>query len=348
MTMMRTQRNVDTHDGAKPGRATRMRAVVQDRYGEAEEVLYVAQTDRPRIGPGEVLVRVHAAGVDRGLWHLMTGLAYPIRLAGYGLRAPNNRIRGREVAGTVEAVGADVHTVAPGDSVFGIAEGAFAEYAAASAELLAPLPANLGFVQAAAVPVSAQTALQAVRDHGRVQPGQQVLVIGASGGVGTFAVQLAKAFGAQVTGVASTAKLDLVRSLGADEVIDYTRGEITDEGRRYDVIIDTGGHRPLRLLRRALSPRGTLVIVGSETGGRWLGGIDRQLRALLLSTLVGQTLRTFVTKDNGGDLAELAALIEQGRLIPTVDRTYPLDQTPAALAHMSEGRTRGKVVITIS
>ena len=331
----------------RPVEVTRMRAIVQDKYGEADEVLRLAEIDKPSIGPDEVLVRVHAAGVDRGVWHLMTGLAYPIRLAGYGLRAPTNRVRGREVAGTVEAVGAKVTTLQPGDAVYGIAEGAFAEYAVAAADLLAPKPADLSFARAAAVPVSAQTALQAVRDHGQVRRGQAVLVIGASGGVGSFAVQIAKAFGAHVTGVASAAKLDLVRSFGVDDVIDYTHQDITDAGRRYDVIVDAGGHRSLSRLRRALTPGGTLVIVGSEAGGRWLGGLDRQLRALLLSPFLRQNLRTFVTKENGRDLAALTALIEAGQLAPAVDRVYPLHEAPAAIRYMQEGRVRGKVVVAV-
>jgi NADPH:quinone reductase-like Zn-dependent oxidoreductase len=241
-----------------------MQAIIQDSYGEAEDALRLAEIGRPAIGDGEVLLRVHAAGVDRGVWHLMTGLPYPVRLAGYGVRAPKTRVRGREVAGRVEAVGNAVTTLQVGDEVFGICEGSFAEYACARPDRLAPRPGNLTPDQAAAVPVSALTALQAVRDHGRVQAGQKVLIIGASGGVGTFAVQIAKALGAEVTGVCSTAKADLVRSIGADHIIDYTRGDIPGGKHRYDVILDTGGNRPLKQLRRALTPRGTLVIVGAR------------------------------------------------------------------------------------
>ncbi len=324
-----------------------MKAIVQDEYGEADEVLRLERIDRPEIGDEEVLVRVHAAGVDRGVWHLVTGLPYPIRIAGYGLRAPKTRVRGREVAGCVEAVGKDVTTLQPGDEVFGIGEGSFAEYARAEQDKLAPKPANLTFEQAAAVPVSGPTALQGLRDRGRVQPGQKVLVIGASGGVGTFAVQIAKAFGAEVTGVSSTTKVDMVRSLGADHVIDYTRNDITDGAQRYDVILDTGD-RSLTHLRRALTPRGTLVIVGSETGGRWLGGIDRQLRAIVLSPFVGQKLGTFVNSENAEDLTALKELIESGQVTPAIDRTYPLSETPAAIRYMQEGHARGKVVITIA
>jgi NADPH:quinone reductase-like Zn-dependent oxidoreductase len=324
-----------------------MQAIIQDSYGEAEDALRLAEIGRPAIGDGEVLLRVHAAGVDRGVWHLMTGLPYPVRLAGYGVRAPKTRVRGREVAGRVEAVGNAVTTLQVGDEVFGICEGSFAEYACARPDRLAPRPGNLTPDQAAAVPVSALTALQAVRDHGRVQAGQKVLIIGASGGVGTFAVQIAKALGAEVTGVCSTAKADLVRSIGADHIIDYTRGDIPGGKHRYDVILDTGGNRPLKQLRRALTPRGTLVIVGGETGGRWLAGSDRQLRALMLTRFVGQELGTFICSENAQDLLALTELIESGKVRPVIDRTYPLSQTPAAIQYMHEGHARGKVVISI-
>jgi NADPH:quinone reductase-like Zn-dependent oxidoreductase len=324
-----------------------MKAIVQDEYGEAGDVLRLEEIDKPEIADDEVSVRVHAAGVDRGVWHLMTGLPYPVRLAGYGLRAPKTGVRGREVAGCVEAVGNDVTTLQPGDEVFGVGEGSFAEYACARVDKLAPKPESLTFEQAAAVPVSALTALQGLRDHGRVQPGQNVLIIGASGGVGTFAVQIAKAFGAQVTGVCSTTKVDLVRSIGADHVIDYTHGDITDSAQRYDMILDTGGNRSLSQLRRALTPRGTLVIVGGETGGRWLGGADRQLRALMLSPFVGQKLGTFIASENKNDLLVLKELIESGQVTPAIDRTYPLSEVPAAIRYMQEGHARGKVVITV-
>jgi NADPH:quinone reductase-like Zn-dependent oxidoreductase len=324
-----------------------MKAIVHDEYGEAEDVLRVEEIDRPVIGDDEVLLRVHAAGVDRGVWHLMTGLPYPVRLAGYGVRAPKTRVRGREVAGRVEAVGKDVTTLRPGNEVFGIGEGSFAEYARATQDKLAPKPANLTFEQAAAVPVSALTALQGLRDRGQLQPGQKVLVIGASGGVGTFAVQIAKAFGADVTGVCGTTKVDLVRSLGVDHVIDYTREDITDSGQRYDVVLDTGGNRSLTHLRRTLTPRGTLVIVGGEMGGRWLDGSDRQLRALMLSPFVGQKLGTFICSENAKDLMVLTELIESGQVTPVIDKTYPLSETPAAVQYMTEGHARGKVVINV-
>jgi NADPH:quinone reductase-like Zn-dependent oxidoreductase len=325
-----------------------MRAIVQDRYGpEPAEVLRLAEIDRPTIGHDEVLVRVRAAGVDRGTWHIMAGLPYPLRLAGYGLRAPKDRVRGREVAGQVELVGSAVTRLQVGDAVFGIAEGSFAEYAPAREDKLARKPANLTFEQAAAAPVSGLTALQAVRDRGRVQPGQRVLVIGASGGVGTFAVQIAKAFGAEVTGVCSTSKVDLVRSLGADHVIDYTVDD-TDHGQRYDVILDTGGHRSLRRLRRALTPRGTLVIVGSETGGRWLGGFDRSVRAMLMSPFLRQTLAPLANSENAGDLIALTELVESGRVTPVIDKTYPLGGATAAIQRMQAGQARGKLVVCVS
>ena len=337
-TMTTRQRTTD---------GTTMQAITQDRYGEAEDVLRLEEIGRPAIGDEEVLLSVHAAGVDRGVWHLMTGLPYPVRLAGYGVRAPKTPVRGREVAGRVEATGPAVTTLHVGDEVFGIADGSFAEYASARPDKLAPKPANLTFAQAAAVPVSALTALQAVRDRGHVQAGSRVLVIGASGGVGTFAVQIAKAAGAEVTGVCRTAKMDTVRALGADHVIDYTRADIAAGGHRYDVILDIGGNRALKDLRCVLDPRGTLVIVGGETAGRWLAGSDRQLRALLLSPFTGQTLTTLICSENAPDLIALTKLIESGQVRPVIDRTYPLSQTPAAIQYMRDGHARGKVVINL-
>ncbi len=328
-----------------------MRAMVQHDYGEAHAVLKLEEIDRPRVGDDEVLLRVEAAGVDRGAWHIMAGLPYPIRLAGYGFFSPKNAVRGREVAGRVESVGAKVTTLRPGDEVFGIGEGAFAEFVTCRADKLAPRPANLTATEAATVAVSALTALQGLRDHGLVKAGQKVLVIGASGGVGTFAVQIAKAFGAEVTGVCSTGKVELVRSLGADHVVDYTRTDVTRTGEpygeRYDVILDTGGHRSLTQLRRVLAPRGTLVIVGSETGGRWLGGTDRMIRAAMLSPFVSQKLVSFMVSENNADLRVLAQLIESGKLRPVIDRTYPLSEVPAAMTRMQEGKAGGKIVITV-
>jgi NADPH:quinone reductase-like Zn-dependent oxidoreductase len=323
-----------------------MKAIVQDTYGSAD-VLELRDIDKPEIADDEVLVRVHAAGVDRGVWHVMTGLPYPIRLAGYGLRAPKTPVLGMDVAGVVEAVGSEVTRFEPGDDMFGIAKGAYAEYALALERKLAPKPANLSFEQAAVVAVSGLTALQGVRDHGKVRPGQKVLIIGASGGVGTYAVQLAKAFGAEVTGVCSTTKVDLVRSIGADHVMDYTHDDFAEGGQRYNSILDIGGNSSLSRLRRALAPKGTLVIVGGETDGRWLGGTDRQLRALLLSPFVGQKLGTFVSRENHEDMIVLKEFIESGKVTPVIDRTYPLSEAPEAIRYLQQGHARGKVVITV-
>ena len=324
-----------------------MKAIVQDAYGSAD-VLELRDIDRPDIADDEVLVRVHAAGVDRGVWHLMTGLPYPIRLAGYGLRAPKTPVPGMDLAGVVAAVGKDVTRFEPGDEVLGIGKGAFAEYARAPERKLAPKPGNLTFEQAAVVSISGLTALQALRDQARVEPGQKALIVGASGGVGTYAVQLAKAFGAEVTGVCGATKVDLVRSIGADHVIDYTREDFADGRQHYDLILDIGGNSSLSRLRRALTPTGTLVIVGGESGGRWLGGNDRQLRALLLSPFVRQRLRTFISKENHEDIIALTELIEGGKVTPVIDRTYRLSETPKAIRHVEEGHARGKVVITVA
>jgi len=325
-----------------------MKAIVQDVYGSAG-VLKLRDIARPSIGDGEVLVRVRAAGVDPGVWHLMTGEPYLVRVMGFGLRKPKVGVRGRDLAGVVRAVGARVTRFGPGDEVYGTCEsGSFAEYAAARQERLAAKPASLSFEQAAAVPISGVTALQAVRDCGRLQPGEQVMVIGAAGGVGSFAVQIAKAFGARVTGVCSTSKADLVRSLGADDVIDYTNDEIDRNGARYDVVIDTAGNRPLSLLRRALTPHGRLVVVGGEHGGgRVLGGFDRQLRAPLVSMFVGQRLRGLIAKERAEDLETLTQLIESGSLTPVIDRTYALADAPDAIRHLAEGHAAGKAVVIV-
>jgi NADPH:quinone reductase-like Zn-dependent oxidoreductase len=253
-----------------------MKAVVQDRYG-GPEVLELRDIPAPVLGEGDVLVRVLAAGVDPGVWHLMAGLPYMVRVMGFGLRAPKQRVRGMDVAGRVEALGANVIELHVGDEVFGTCEGAFAELALTQPDKLLPMPQNLGADQAAVVPISGCTALQGLRDKGNVRAGQRMLIIGAGGGVGTFAVQLAKAFGAEVTGVCSTAKLDLVHSIGADHTVDYTQEDFASGGQRYELVLDTAGNRPLSQLRRALTPRGPLVIVGGEQGGRWSGGFDRQI-----------------------------------------------------------------------
>src|SRR5829696_4611083 len=286
-----------------------MKAIFRDVYG-SPDVLQLRDVDKPEIGDDDVRLRVHAAGVGRDVWHVMTGLPYPIRLAGYGLRAPKNPVIGSDLAGVVEAVGKDVSRFQPGVEVFGIGKGSYAEYARAPEDKLAPKPANLTFEQAAVLAIMGSTALQALRDQGKVEPGQEVLIIGASGGVGTYAVQIAKAFGAHVTGVCSTAKVEMVRSIGADHVIDYTQEDFAEGEQRYDLILDIGGNSSLARLRRALASRGTLVITGGEGGGRWLGGTDRQLRALVLSPFVGQKLGTFVSSENHQDMLVLKELIE--------------------------------------
>jgi NADPH:quinone reductase-like Zn-dependent oxidoreductase len=321
-----------------------MRAIVQDRYGDAD-VLRSGRVARPEPADDQLLVRVQAAGLDRGTWHLMAGRPVLLRLA-FGLRGPKNPVPGRDVAGTVEAIGSAVTQFAVGDEVYGVAPGSFAEYAVTRADKLARKPASLSFKEAAVVPVSGLTALAALT-VGRVERGQHVLIIGASGGVGSYAVQLAKAFGAEVTAVASTAKLDLVRALGADHVIDYTRDDFAATGNRYDLIIDIAGNPSLSRLRRALTPNGTAVITGGEDGRGPTGGMNRQLRAVVLSLFVRQRLATFVNKERGSDLERLTELIEAGQITPSIDRTYPLHEVPDAMRHLAAGQVRGKVAITI-
>ena len=324
-----------------------MKAIVQDRYGSAD-VLEFRDIDEPKVGENDVLIRVHAAGCGPDVWHLMTGMPYMARPA-IGLRRPKLSVRGWDVAGTVEAVGTNVTDLQPGDEVMGASEGgSFADLVIARPDKLVPKPANLTFEQAAALPISGTTALRAVRDIGKVQPGQSVLVIGAAGGVGSLAVQIAKGLGAKVTGVGSTSKMDLIRSIGADEVIDYTREDFADGARRWDVIVDSAGRRPLSELRRALTPKGTLVIVGGDGGGRWTGGFFRGvLRAPLVSLFVGQKLRGLASKVKHEDLVTLAELVEARTLTPVVDRTYPLIEAPDAIRYLEEGHAAGKIVITI-
>ncbi len=326
-----------------------MKAIVQDTYG-GPEVLELRDIDQPVPRDDEVLVRAHAAGLDRGVWHVMTGLPYMIRLVvpTLGLRKPKVPIRGMDVAGRVEAVGRQVTRFHPGDEVFGWCDGSYAEYATAGEDHFALKPSTLSFQQAAAVPISGFAALQGLRDEGQVQPGQHVLIIGAGGGVGSFAVQLAKAFGAHVTAVCSTPQVDQVRSIGADDVIDYTRNDPTDGSRRFDLILDTAGHRSLSQLRRALTRSGTLVIVGSEVRGRLLGGFDRNLRAVALSRLVGQRLRMLSSHPRQQDLQVLRELIEAGKLTAVIDKTFPLSQVPQAIRYLVEGHgSGGKIVITV-
>ncbi len=323
-----------------------MRAIVQNEYGSSD-TLRVSEITRPEIARDEVLVEVHAAGVDRGVWHLMAGLPYLVRLAGFGVIKPKNPVPGLDVAGRVAAVGSEVTRFAVGDDVFGIASGAYAEYAAAKESKLAHKPANLSFEQAAVAAISGITALQALTDVAETQAGQTVLVIGASGGVGSYAVQIAKALGATVTGVASAAKSDLVRSLGADHVIDYADGDYLDGFVHYDVIVDTGGLNPVRKLRRALTRTGTLVIVGGEGGGRITGGTGRQIRATLMSMFVPQRMRTFISQEHHSHIERLAAHMETGAVVPAVGSRYSLDQVAEAIADLEAGRARGKSVIVV-
>ncbi len=343
-TAARTVGTGDDHESVVAAGA--MRAVVQERYGSVD-VLRLARVARPEIAEDEVLLRVHAAGLDRGTWHLMTGRPYLMRVIGFGFRGPKSPVAGLDVAGTVVAVGSAVTRFAVGDEVFGIARGSFAEYAAARETKLARKPGNLSFEQAAVVAVSLLPALQGLCDVGRLEAGQTVLVTGASGGVGSYAVQLAKAFGAEVTGVCSTAKLDLVRSLGADHVVDYTREDFADGTHHYDLILDIAGNPSLSRLRRALTPTGTAVIVGGEQGGRWTGGFGRTLRAPVVSLFVRQRLAMVASKERGSDLERVVALLEDGRVVPSVDRTYPLAQVPDAMRHLVAGEVRGKVAITV-
>jgi NADPH:quinone reductase-like Zn-dependent oxidoreductase len=335
--------NGDANTPAQAGDT--MRAIVQDAYG-SPDVFRVAQISTPEIADNQILIRVRAAGLDRGTWHLMAGRPYLLRLA-LGFRKPKNPVPGRDLAGSVVAVGSAVTRFSPGEEVYGTGHGSFAEYTAAPEDQLARKPRNLSFEQAAVVPVSALTALQALTNVGHLQPGQQVLIIGASGGVGSYAVQLAKALGAEVTGVSSTAKLDLVQSLGADHVIDYTREDFADGTHRYDLILDIAGNPALSRLRRALTPAGTAVIVGGEQGGSLTGGLDRQFRAAALSRLVRQRLTFFVSKERASDLERLTEFIEAGKVTPSVDRTFSLDQVPEAMRHLEAGNARGKIAISV-
>jgi NADPH:quinone reductase-like Zn-dependent oxidoreductase len=325
---------------------TTMRAVVQEAYG-GTEVLELAEHPLPRaLRDDEVLVHVHAAGLDRGTWHLMTGTPYAVRLA-MGLRRPRQPVPGLDLAGTVAAIGAAVTRFAVGDEVYGIGTGTFAEYAIAKEGKLAGKPATLTHEQAATVPVSAITALQAVTDLGGVQAGQRVLVTGASGGVGSYAVQLAVAAGAEVTAVCSAAKADLVRALGAAHVLDYARDDFAAGPDRYDVIIDIAGNASLSRLRRALTPTGTAVLVGGEDAGR-ITGMSRQLRALVLSLFVRQRLTMRVPKERASDLERLTAVIEAGQVTPSVGATYPLADAADAMRLLVAGQVRGKVAVTIN
>ena len=321
-----------------------MKAIVHDRYG-LPDVLRLEDVERPVASDDEVLVRVQAAAVNIGDWHLLRGTPYVMRIATGPFR-PRHRVPGLDLAGRVESVGKDVTQFRPGDEVFGWCKGAFAEYGCARQDNFLPKPADLTLEQSAAVGDSAFTALNAVRDQGKVQPGHEVLINGASGGVGTFAVQIAKSFGATVTGVCSTRNMDLVRSVGADEVIDYTQEDFAQGGRRYDVMVDLVGSRSLSDCRRALTSRGTYVLVGVADIGRWFG-VARQINVLSRSPLVRQKMRVFIVRHNQEDLVVLRELVEAGKVAPIIDRRYDLSQVPEALRYQGEGHARGKVVITV-
>jgi NADPH:quinone reductase-like Zn-dependent oxidoreductase len=322
-----------------------VKAIVQDGYGPLE-VLESRDIDRPVVAAGEVLVRVHAAALHIGDCFAVRGSPFPIRLS-TGLLRPKYGVPGFDVAGEVEAVGSHVRSLRPGDEVFGVGKGTCAEYASAAEDQLALKPTNLSGEEAAAIPTSGLAALHGLRDAGGLQPGQKVLINGASGGVGTFAVQIAKSFGADVTGVCSTANVEMVRSIGADHVIDYTREDFTRGGPRYDLIFDNVENRSLSEVRRALRPGGTLVL-NSGTGARGLAMLVRLVRPLVLSRFVRHRLRRFLSRPNRGDLTVLKGLVEDGKLRPVIDRTYPLQETLAALRHIEAGHARGKVVIAVS
>jgi NADPH:quinone reductase-like Zn-dependent oxidoreductase len=324
-----------------------MKAIVQDRYG-SPDVLALRDVDKPIPAENEVLVRIHAASVNARDWHVMRGDPYVARPS-FGFGRPKVKIRGTDFAGRVEAVGSDIHRFRPGDEVFGEADGAFAEYVCAADGVVEVKPSNLTFEQAAAVPLAANTALIGLRDVARVQPGQQVLVNGASGGVGTFAVQIAKSLGAEVTGVCSTRNVALIRSLGADHVIDYTVDDFARNGRRYDVVLDLVGNRSLSDFRRALTPTGTLVLSGGgvSRGGSMFGPIGLFLRSQLLSRFVRHRLLTLPAKPSKENLAALRELAESGKLTPVIDRTFPLSEAPEAIRYLEVEHARAKVVITV-
>lgn len=324
-----------------------MQAIVQRRYGSAE-TLALEEIDRPAVGAGDVLVRVRAASLHIGDWHLMTGRPLILRAIGFGLRAPKVKVRGMDIAGHVEAVGAGVTEFTAGDEVFGTCEGGFAEYARAPVANLALKPSRLTYEEAAAVPTSATSALQALRDRGEVRARASVLVVGASGGVGLYAVQIAKALGATVTGVCSAAKADLVRSLGADRAIDYATEDFTRGDEKYDVILDAGGGRPVAELRRVLASDGRLVLVGAEGGGALIGGMGRWIRAMAMAPFVKQKLRILTSTPNKADLLYLRELIEAGKVSPVVDRAYPLTEVGEAFRYLESGRARGKIVLEVA
>ena len=322
-----------------------MKAIVRTVYGPPD-VLELADVEVPAPRNGEVLVRVRAACVNPVDWHEVTGAPYLVRIQG-GVRRPKHAVPGTDLAGRVEAVGQGVARFKPGDEVFGMGAGTFAEYVAVRESQIVIKPANLTFDQAAAVPVAALTALQALRDTGRIRPGQKVLVNGASGGVGTFAVQIAKSFGAEVTAVCSTRNVEAIGELGADHVIDYTREDFTRTGERYDLILDIAGNRSIADRRRALTPWGTLVLVGGPKDNKWIGPLGSLLRMLASSVLSSQRMVGMLAKNDQEDLATLRDLLESGKLVPVVEQAFALKDVPEALRVLGEGHARGKLVITV-
>jgi NADPH:quinone reductase-like Zn-dependent oxidoreductase len=323
-----------------------MRAIVHRSYGSAD-VLKSETIDLPTLDKKQVLIEVHAAALDRGTWHLMTGAPYLIRMLGFGLMKPKQPVPGFDVAGIVRSVGSEVTRFVPGDEVYGIANGSFAEYAAASEDKLVPKPSSLSFDAAAVVPISGITALEALTDVGKLQAGQHVLIVGASGGVGTYAVQLAKALGAEVTGVASAAKAELVYSLGADHVIDYRTNYLEDGKREYDLIIDIGGLNSVSSLRSVLKPQGTLVFTGGEGGNRVTGGIGRQLGAVLMSPFLKQNLKMFVSGENHSMMVRLNDFINSGAVKPSIGKRFALEEAPAAMRWLVAGNAEGKTLIVV-
>jgi NADPH:quinone reductase-like Zn-dependent oxidoreductase len=335
-----------------------MKAIVQDRYGSAD-VLELREIDRPTARDDEVLVRVHAASVHADVWHAMKGVPYVLRAMGSGSRAPKHRVPGTDLAGVVESAGTNVTRFRPGDEVFGLSlsanlwrnGGAFAEYAAVPGATLELKPTGLTFEQSAAVPTSGSLAVQHVRDEGRIQPGQTILINGAGGAVGSFAVQLAKAWGADVTAVDATEKLEMLRSIGADQVLDYTKEDFTRRDERYDFVLDIAGNRPWRECRRALTPDGTYVLSGFDqygrSGHRWFGSLGRFARLMVIAPFVRQLHPFRGAKDPGDRLVVLKELIEAGKLTPFIDRTFPLSEVPEAIRYLETGRARGKIVVTV-
>jgi NADPH:quinone reductase-like Zn-dependent oxidoreductase len=323
-----------------------MKAIVHDRYGPPDDVLNLKDVDKPVPTDDEVLVRVHAASTNGGDPAVVRGQPYVIRIMGFGLFKPKNKILGDDIAGRVEAVGKNVEQFQPGDEVFGLCSGAFAEYVCATQDRFALKPPNITFEQAAAVPSSAVAALQGLRDQGQLQPGQKVMINGASGGVGTFAVQIAKSFGAEVTAVCSTRNVDTARSIGADHVIDYTREDFTRTDERHDLMLDVAANRSLSDCRRALTSRGTYVLIGGSRG-RWVGGLPRFFTTPALSPFVSQRMRAFFATPSHEDLVYMKNLLEAGEVTPIIDRTYPLSQTSQAISYVKEGHAQGKVVITV-